>query len=443
MIIKGLTEIVGEKYVAAQEFVRLTYTNDFSVSPPKVPVAVVKPGSTEEIIKIMQFANEHKIPVSPRGGGSAQEGGCLAVDGGIVLETLRLNKILKIDEENGYVTVEAGVTFGRLMAELEKRGWKIGIAPSGALAGTVGAHLSRPGVGWGNIRYVTQGDQVLSVRAVLPDGTIVDTGTRSNPGAEPFFRYALGPDLTGLFIGAEGIYGIVTEATLRIYPNPEKVYIERFKVAELDTALKIFRDIAVQDLVTFISAPLIKEKDLFFDVNIQGFSGEVDGRAEKVRSIINSYPGVESLGSEAPQSFWPNRWYHTGEEFLEGIAGVVNFFLPHSELGAGLRTMRQLIEKHGIKNYVQQLFPGPTGAEVVALLFHYPKDQEEYQKIHRAIEEMMPKALQLGGAPYSKGRQWAPYLEEQMRETGYWSLGKAIKKLVDPNNIMNPGVIGF
>ena len=72
-----------------------------------------------------------------------------------------------------------------------------------------------------------------------------------------------------------------------------------------------------------------------------------------------------------------------------------------------------------------------------------PKDQEEYQKIHRAIEEMMPKALQLGGAPYSKGRQWAPYLEEQMRETGYWSLGKAIKKLVDPNNIMNPGVIGF
>jgi FAD/FMN-containing dehydrogenase len=160
------------------------------------------------------------------------------------------------------------------MAELEKRGWKIGIAPSGALAGTVGAHLSRPGVGWGNIRYVTQGDQVLSVRAVLPDGTIVDTGTRSNPGAEPFFRYALGPDLTGLFIGAEGIYGIVTEATLRIYPNPEKVYIERFKVAELDTALKIFRDIAVQDLVTFISAPLIKEKDLFFDVNIQGFSGE-------------------------------------------------------------------------------------------------------------------------------------------------------------------------
>ena len=82
----------------------------------------------------------------------------MAVDGGIVLETLRLNKILKIDEENGYVTVEAGVTFGRLMAELEKRGWKIGIAPSGALAGTEGAHLSRPGVGWGNIRYVTQGD---------------------------------------------------------------------------------------------------------------------------------------------------------------------------------------------------------------------------------------------------------------------------------------------
>lgn len=442
-VVNGLAEIVGAKYVAGEDFILLTYTNDFSVSPPKMPLAVVKPGTTEEVARVMEFANRHKLPVTPRGGGSAQEGGCLAVEGGIVLETLRLNKILAIEEHLGTVTVEAGVTFGRLMGTLEQKGWKIGIAPSGALAGTVGAHLSRPGVGWGNVKYVSQGDQVLGLKAVLPTGRIVETGTAANPDAVPFFRYALGPDLTGLFIGAEGAYGIVTEATLRMYPYPEQIYLERFMAKDLETAVNIFRELAVNNLVTFISAPAVKEGGILFDINIEGYADEVALRRQRVLSVIEKYPGMQFLGTEGPANFWPNRWYHTGEEFLEGIAGVVNYFLPHTELVHGIMTMRTIIERHGIRNYVQQLFPGPTGAEVVALLFHRPQDQEEYEKIHRAMAEMMPRALQLGGAPYSKGRQWAPHLRAAMGDTGYWSMAKALKEALDPNRIMNPGVIGF
>ena len=181
----------------------------------------------DEIAAILRLANEFNVPVSPRGGGSAQEGGCQS-EGGIILETLRLDKILDINEDAGTVTVECGVTFVRLMTILEERGWKIGIAPSGAMAGTVGAHISRPGVGWGNVKYVTQGQQVLGLKAVLPTGEIVETGTAANPAASSFFRYALGPDLAGLFIGAEGAMGIVTEITLRIYPWPEKIYLERY-----------------------------------------------------------------------------------------------------------------------------------------------------------------------------------------------------------------------
>ncbi|MBS3968531.1 MAG: FAD-binding oxidoreductase, partial [Clostridia bacterium] len=133
ILVKELAEIVGSKNVTAEDFILLTYTNDFSVSPSSKPLLVVRPRTTEEVAGIMKYANEHKLPVSPRGGGSAQEGGCLAGQGGIVLETLRMDRILNIDEENGTVTVEAGVTFGRLMDTLEKKGWKIGIAPSGAL----------------------------------------------------------------------------------------------------------------------------------------------------------------------------------------------------------------------------------------------------------------------------------------------------------------------
>lgn len=442
-MVDGIAQIVGLKYVTREAFILSTYTNDFGVSFPMMPAAVVRPGSTEEIAAIVKFANQHQIPISPRGGGSAQEGGCQAAEGGMVLETLRLNQILHIDEQNAKVTVQAGVTFGKLMNVLESRGWKIGVAPSGALAGTVGAHLSRPGVGWGNIKYVSQGDQVLGVKAVLPTGEIIHTGTAANPKADTFFRYALGPDLTGLFLGAEGAFGIVTEATLRLYPYPEEIYLERFTVRDRRIALKIFQEIAAHNLTCYISAPLVKPDYVLFDINIEGYKDEVALRKERVRELIRRYPEVELRGSDEPNHFWSYRWYNTGMEFQEGIAGVVNYFLPLDQLEDGLRTMQDIMDRHGVKNYVQQLFPGPTASEVVALLFHFPGDQEEHGKIHAALKEMMEQALAMGGAPYSKGRQWAPYLRKHLQDTGYWHLLQAIKQVMDPNHMMNPGVLGL
>jgi len=441
-VLNRLAEIVGPEYVTDEQFILMAYTQDFGTQPPRWPAFVVRPGTIDEIVAIMQLANELKIPVSPRGGGSAQEGGCQS-DGGIILETLRLNRILDIDEDTGTVTVEAGITFGKLMNVLEERGWKIGIAPSGALAGTPGAHISRPGVGWGNVKYVTQGEQVIGLKVVLPSGDIVETGTAANPAANSFFRYALGPDLAGLFIGAEGAFGIVTEVTLRMYPWPEKIYLERYVGTDLRDAIDIFREIAHHNLVCYISVPVIKPDILLFDVNIEGDEEEVEHHVEKTRAIISKYSSVRFEGPEAPQKFWEYRWFHTGEEFKEGIAGAVNYFLPFERLKEATCAMREIMDRHKIKNYAQQMFPEPTGAEHVNLLFHQPGDKEEYAKIQSALPEMMDKALEMGGAPYSKGRQWGPHLEAHLGDTGYWRALRAIKQVVDPNHIMNPGVLGL
>ncbi len=437
-----LAEIVGSEYVTDEQFILLTYTRDFGTQPPRWPSFVVRPGSAEEIAAIMRLANELGIPVSPRGGGSAQEGGCLS-EGGIVLETLRLDEIVEIDEDTGTVTVEAGVTFGKLMNELEERGWKIGIAPSGALAGTVGAHMSRPGVGWGNIKYVSQGEQVVGMKAILPTGETVETGTAANPAADSFFRYALGPDLAGLFIGAEGAFGVVTEATLRLYPWPERIYLERFIGSDLRDAIDIFREIALQGLVCYISVPVIRPDMILFDVNVEGDGIEVDHNMDKIHAILARYESVSFEGPDAPQQFWEYRWFNTGEEFKAGIAGAVNYFLPFEKLEEATHVMRDIIERHQIETYAQQMFPEPTGAEHVNLLFHHPDDHKEYDKIQGAVEEMMDRALAMGGAPYSKGRQWAPHLERHLGDTGYWGTLKAIKKALDPQHIMNPGVLGL
>jgi len=445
-IVKRLKDVVGPSYVSERPFVLRAYSRDFGFMPASMPNVVVRPGSTEEVSEILKIANEFKAPVVPRGGGSAQEAGACAPDdrGGIILELLRLNKILEVDEANGTVTCQSGITYVHLMNELEQRGWKIGIAPSGAMAGTPGAHISRPGVGWGNIKYVSSGDQALGLKMVLPNGDVVCTGTSANPNADVFFRYGLGADLTGLFIGAEGAYGVMTECTLRIYPWPEKIYLERYTTDSLKDTIAIFRELALHLMVCYVSVPVIKpDQFILFDINVEGDADEVERRVEKIRAIVRRYPSVQFQGPEGPAKFWNYRWYNTGEEFKEGTAGAVNYFLPFDKLEHATYEMKRIMDAHEIKVYAQQMFPSPTGSEHVSLMFHHPDDQAERAKVWAATQVMMDRALELGGAPYSKGRQWAPFLEKHLGNTGYWRLQKAIKELLDPNHIMNPGVIGL
>jgi glycolate oxidase len=444
-ILKRLADVVGPQYVSDKPFVLKAYSRDFGTMPASVPNLVVRPKTTEEVSEIVKIANAYKVPVVPRGGGSAQEAGSTPpAGGGITIETLRMNQILEIDETNGTVTCQAGITYVSLMNTLELRGWKIGIAPSGAMTGTPGAHISRPGVGWGNIKYVSSGDQALGLKVVLPNGDIVSTGSAANPNSDVFFRYGLGSDLTGLFIGAEGAFGIMTECTLRMYPFPEKIYLEAYKTADLVSAVSLFRELAINTLVCYVSVPVIKPDELvIFHYNVEGDEEDVERRVKKIRALIARHPDIECLGTEGVNKFWNYRWFLTGEEFKEGVAGAVNYFLPFDKLVAATYDMKRIIDRHGIKAYAQQMFPEPHGSEHVSLMFHHPDDMEERAKVWDAMQEMMDRALELGGAPYSKGRQWAPHLEKHLGNTGYWRLQKAIKQMLDPNYIMNPGVIGL
>jgi len=182
---------------------------------------------------------------------------------------------------------------------------------------------------------------------------------------------------------------------------------------------------------------------VIFHYNVEGDVDEVEWRVKKIRGLIAKHPDMECLGTEGVQQFWNGRWFLTGEEFKEGIAGAVNYFLPFDKLVDATWEMKRIMDRHGIQTYVQQMFPEPHGSEHVSLLFHRNDDMAERAKVWAAVQEMMDRALELGGAPYSKGRQWGPYLEKHMQDTGYWRLQKAIKAMLDPNHIMNPGVIGL
>ena len=447
---KALAEIVGPEYVTNEKFIIMAYISDFGGEQPseilQLPDFIVRPGSAEEISRILKLANRFKVSVVPRGGATAQEGGCLPTRRhSIILETTRMDRILEINEDSGTVTVEGGIRFAKLDDALEKKGWKIGVTPSGALGGTVGAHVSKPALGWGNIKYGTQGDQVLGLKVILPNGDLMSTGTGASPTAGQFSRYSFGPDLTGLFLGSEGALGIITEVTLKMYPYPEEIYIEKFSIPKLRDAIDAFREIIQKSLSFYISAFKIippPPYQVIFDIYIEGDKVEVAHYRKTVLKIIEKANG-ESLGTEDSQKVWGMRFFAMGDEFKQGSAAVITYYLPFSKLEEATNVMQSIMKKHGVKKYSTEMFPMPNSSEHVNLMFYYPDDREEYQKIREAMDEMMRTALKMGGVPYTKGKQWGPLLEEHLKDTTYWKTLKAIKKLLDPNGIINPDVVGL
>ena len=194
------------------------------------PVAVVQPGSTQQVVDLVAIARRHALPLVPRGGGSGLMGGALSVRSGIIVDLRRLDRILALDRQALTVRVQSGVRLRMLEAYLDQHDLLLGHDPWSIGVATVGGALSTNGLGYLGGRYGSMGDQVLGLEAVLGTGTVIST---------PALRKrSTGPDLTRLFIGAEGTLGIVTEVTLRIFPRPQTRTLLGFTFADFPSGFR-------------------------------------------------------------------------------------------------------------------------------------------------------------------------------------------------------------
>ena len=449
-----LRRIVGQEYVTDDPVELLGYTRDFGGEPPHWPDIVVKPASSGEISEVMKLANREKIPVTVRGGGSSTSGGCLASQGGIVLETLRMNKMLEIDEDCMTVSVEAGVTFGKLESELAKNGWMVGVVPEGGLPGTVAANISIPGMGFFSSAYGCQGDQVIGLKVVLPTGEILQTGSSGYPNAvKQFWRYVYGPDLSGLFIGSEGTLGIIAEATLKIYRKPETMGFEKLSFDDLDNAAKASHEItqkrlAIYNLITHESfyRAVDPEAEAFpkatIDVFIAGTNGEVEQRGKTVHEIARKYGGV-LLGTEDSRKYWEDHFIKAGATYKNGVGPMVTYMIPYSRFKEFTDAMWKIMQRHKIKKCWIGAFDMGNCLEHYNAAFYHEYELDEYKEVRNASCEMMETALKMGGAPYRIGLQWAPYVAKALENTEFYKTIKALKELFDPNSILNRGVLGL
>ncbi|MBI5677913.1 MAG: FAD-binding oxidoreductase, partial [Planctomycetes bacterium] len=213
--LNALKGFVGKENVLSTLEDRICYAYD-GTKQKYIPDVVVRPRSTQHVSDVLRFANEHEIPVYPRGAGSGLTGGAVPVQGGIVLDFTHMNKILEIVPEDLTATVEPGVVTQILQNEAAKYKLFYPPDPASAAFSTIGGNVAECSGGITGLKYGVTRDYILSLEVVLADGSVIHTGRKT-------LKSVTGYDLTRLFVGSEGTLGVFTQITVKLLPLPEKI----------------------------------------------------------------------------------------------------------------------------------------------------------------------------------------------------------------------------
>jgi alkyldihydroxyacetonephosphate synthase len=460
--------VVGPDHVSTGETDRLIYSVDSfwmpqmwldrGVHTPQ-PDVIVHPGTVSEVSQVLKIANRARVPVVVWGGGSGTQGGALPIKNGIILDVKRLNKILEIDEHSLTVRAQAGVNGGQLEWALNDRNLTLPHYPASANCATLGGYLAPRGSGTISTKYGKAEDLVMSMEVVLADGSIVRT-----PGVP---NHASGPDFMRLFLGSEGTFGVITEATMRITRLPQTRLFRALLFNDVSTGLEAGRRLMVERLDPLVirmydqhsTASLVK-RVLGYELDgaymIVGFDGwEEIASAQEARAMkIFAELGARDLGREPGEKWWNHRY---------------DFYYP--PYGFHLPAMYGTIETVGTFSKIEEIYHakkaaiegtfGPMGVQYIGHFSHWfpwgaslydrfvlkeaPQDPAEAQALHDKIWDVAVHTSLAHGGMINEHHGVGLKLHRFMRAqygTG-WPMLEAIKRALDPNGIMNPGKVGF
>lgn len=454
-VAQELRKIVGENNVLDLLEDVLPYTLDASIIYRGVPACVVRPHSTEEVSKIVKFANEHKIPVIPRGAGTNFVGAVVPSNGGIVVDLTGMNRILEINPADLTCTVEAGVVHAKLESELAKYGLYWPPDPGSSDACTMGGVIAMNAGGMRALKYGTTRDWVLGLKVVLPNGEIIKTGGRTLKGNA-------GYDLTRLFVGSEGTLGIITEATLKLRPIPEAenrisayfdsiekagVAVSKIYMAGIVPAAMELMDKSVIAAVSKWLGKKFPDMDAYLIVSVDGSRSEVEVLANKVEQVLKESGASQVLRATTKEEFdeiWLIR--SEGATALPNVTGKMNVThdvcVPISKLPEAFKAIREICNKYGIPVAIES---HAGDGNVHAIFSVNLRDPEETARAKKAHDEMCRYILKIGGTisgEHGIGIDKAELLVEEVGPIAM-ELMRAIKRIFDPNNIMNPGKMGL
>jgi len=456
-LIVSFKKIVGDDYVLGDEETLLHYSHDETEDLHFLPDLVIKPRTTEEISAIMKICNAKKIPVTPRGAGTGLSGGALSQLGGVLLSTERMNSILQIDERNMQVTTEPGVITEVLQNTVKEKGLFYPPDPASRGSCFIGGNISENSGGPKAVKYGVVKDYVLNLEVVLPTGEIIWTGAN-------VLKNSTGYNLTQLIVGSEGTLGFVTKIVLRLIPYPKYDLLMLVPFRKLEQATEAVNAIFMAGLVPsameLVEIDALKIVSIFVNSSAVPITDdieahliiEVDGNnldvlmqeMETISSLLIQYDICEIYFAEDAQQkteLWKLRRRVAEAVKLAGYSIEEDTVVPRAELPALIRGVKKL----GVQYDFQAVCYGHAGDGNLHIRIKKQgvvnsQDSPEMVKCLRALFELVKN---LGGTisgEHGIGLIQKGYMDI-IFDKKQLDIMRQIKKVFDPNNILNAGKI--
>ncbi len=459
-MLSELHAIVGEPNASNRDTVLVAYSRDASLIDTLKPEYVVRPHTAEHISAILKLANQTKTPVIAAGGRCGMGGACLPQKGGIMLDMTGMSHV-SVNDKNMTATVGAGCTWGKLLHELQQHGLKPGFrGPYSGHSATVGGSVSSNSVGLASAKWGQAPQGVTSLKLVLPEGDILETGSCINPNARPFNRFNCTADLTGLFCGDHSLLGVKCEITVRVYDYPEAVEYCCFGFSTIEDATGAFYQIQklmiAEDMTMVCDRASIRGvieemADLFPDIESlfvviieEPTAAIASAKQELCQKIAQKHHGKD-LGDMFPKMYWNSKFEMITPLFKYGMWNATCHCLETYRIPEIVHDLEKTFKKYKIakKGLFGLMCAMPALNNTVSFVGHvYAKEDDlmSLELIRNMWEEKKKDIWRYGGVPYWTGIAWYPHLAmtPSFRDTL-----TRIKKALDPNCILNPGAFGI
>lgn len=423
---------------------------------PRLPQVAVQPRSTDQVSRLLAYAFEHRIPVTPRGAATGQAGGALPARGGIVVDLSPMNRIVELDAVNLQVVVQPGVVHADLNAFLERSNLIFPPDPGSSRMCTVGGMVSNNSRGMRGLKYGATGDYVLGLEVVLPNGQVITTGSIGSRALQS----SSGFELTKLFVGAEGMLGVITQIRLRVMPRPRHrgIVMGQFSQLEaagesvsavlgagiLPSAIEILDSSAIRAVNLYRPALKVPEAEAILLYEVDGNRLGVAEDARRIAEVIGPLADAVEWSDEPRRvaALWEARSVvgAASGQIKPGCARVYageDICVPLRRVPETLRAIQQIAATYGLTVVTYghiasgNLHPAP----VINVA-----DPDEVKRVWQFADEIHRLARRMGGTvtgEHGVGLTRIAYMREEHGPAldVMWQL----KRTLDPHNIMNPG----
>ena len=459
-IVESLSRIVGPENLLTDPYDLDRYSAD-ALTPfrayragyafERLADVVARPASAREVCEIITLAAREGVPVVPYGGGTGVMGGVLPVQGGIVVDVKRLNRILAISPQDLTATVESGVVLQDLYDALEEYNLMPGHDPYSVPIATVAGTISTNGVGYRAGAFGPMGQQVVSLQVALPDGRLLDT--------RPVPKYSSGPNLNHLFIGSEGVFGIITRATVRVFRQPEASVFAAAAFDSFDRGFAAAAELMALELHPTLLDLTEEDGEVTMFLLFEGYREGVAAQEKRAMQVCAQFGG-RNVGPEPTLDYWEGR--HDSAERYKRVAldrpreerwtrqwgrrfDYLHMALPISQVLDYRRRCQQMLADRGIRIVEYAIWSRPELFSMMVVPVDADAVGDGYREnLAEAVEEVLTLAQDMGGVMeycHGVGMKLNHLLARELG-VGHEVI-RDLKTALDPANIMNPGKLGL